>query len=179
MAGGQTRWTIQEALMVSGLNVRRTVTMSLLALAVADAGVALAERVRKVSADVKAIIELHDVFAAAWGRGDTEAAAATYTEDGVRVGAFGDIQHGRAEIQAAYDRLLGGPFKGATVSLGEQSVRMLGSGYAIWQASMEIRPAGGAPPVRGYAVDVMRKAGGRWLTLEAHPKLFPPPLPKP
>ena len=165
--------------MVSELNLRRAVTTMLLALVLTDASVALAEGVKKMSEDEKAITELHDVFAAAWGRGDTEAAAATYTEDGVRVGAFGDIQHGRSEIKAAYDRLLGGPFKGATVSLGEQTVRMLGSGYAIWQASLEIRPAGGASPVRGYAVDVMRKAGGRWLTLEAHPKLFPPPLPKP
>ena len=131
-----------------------------------------------MSDDEMAIAEVHDVFAAAWNRGDSAAAAATYTEDGVRIGAFGDVQHGRAEIKAAYDRLLGGPFRGATVSLGAHSVRMLGSGYAIWQAPMEIHPAGGAPPVKGYALDVMRMVGGRWLTLEAHPKLFPP-RPKP
>ena len=131
-----------------------------------------------MSDDEQAIAELHDVFATAWNQGDTAAAAATYAEDGVRVGAFGDIQHGRAEIKAAYDRLLAGPFKGATVSLGEQTVRMLDGGYAIWQAPMEIHPVGGAAPVKGYALDVMRKAGGRWLTLEAHPKLFPPPPPK-
>ena len=132
-----------------------------------------------MSDDERDIIELHGVFAAAWSRGDSTAAAATYTEDGVRVGAFGDIQHGRAEIKAAYDRLLGGQFKGASATFGAQSVRILSSDYAIWQAPMEIHPAGGAAPVKGYAIDVMRKVGGRWLTLEAHPKLFPPQPPKP
>lgn len=44
---------------------------------------------------------------------------------------------------------------------------------------MEIHPEGGAAPVKGYVVDVMRKVRGRWLTLEAHPKLFPPQAPKP
>ena len=159
--------------------VRRETALFLLVLALADASGAAAEGAKKMSQDEKAITELHQTFAAAWGRGDTAAAAATFTEDGVRVGAFGDTQRGRAEIKAAYDRLLGGPFKGATVSLGAQTVRMLGGGYAIWQAPMEIHPAGGAPPVRGYALDVMRKMGGHWLTLEAHPKLFPPAPPKP
>lgn len=158
--------------MGSDLRMRLAMTTLLIALTLAVARVALTEGV-KMSADEKAIIALHDVFAAAWNNGDTEAAAATYTDDGVRVGASGDIQHGRAEIKAAYDRLLEGPFKGATVSLGAQDVRMLASGYAIWQAPMEIHPVGGAPPVKGYAFDVMRKVGGRWLTLEATPKLFP------
>lgn len=158
-----------------GLTLRRFVTTMLLLLAVADAHRARARGdVKKMSDDERAIIDLHDVFAAAWSRGDTTGAAATYAEDGVRVGAFGDIQHGRAEIKAAYDKLLGGPFKGARVSLGAQSVRMLSSEHAIWQAPMEIHPADGAAPVKGYAVDIMWKVGGRWLTLEAHPKLFPP-----
>lgn len=84
-----------------------------------------------MSDDERAIVELHDVFAAAWSKGDTTSAAATYAEDGVRVGAFGDIQQGRAAIKAAYDKLLGGPFKGARVSLGAQSVRVLSSEHAI------------------------------------------------
>jgi len=40
---------------------------------------------------------------------------------------------------------------------------------------MQIAPGGAAPPLRGYVVQVMKKVGGRWLVLEAHPKLFPPP----
>jgi uncharacterized protein (TIGR02246 family) len=167
-------------MMGRGLILRRSMIAMLLMLAVADVSTAFpGGTVKKMSDDERAIIELHHVFAAAWSKGDTTAAAATYAEDGVRVGAFGDIQRGRAQIKAAYDKLLGGPFKGASVSLGAQSVRMLSSEHAIWQAPMEIHPAGEAAPVKGYAIDVMRKVAGHWLTLEAHPKLFPPQAPKP
>ena len=157
----------------------RAITAMLLTLLLTDPRTALAQGVKKMSDNERAITQLHDVFATAWNKGDAAAAAETYTEDGVRVGAFGDIQHGRAEIKTAYDKLLGGPFKGAIVSLGAQTVRMLDGRYAIWEAPMEIHPSGGAAPVKGYALDVMRKDGGRWLTLEAHPKLFPPAASKP
>jgi hypothetical protein len=56
---------------------------------------------------------------------------------------------------------------------------MLGTDYAIWECPMEIHPAGSASAMKGYAVDIMRKVGRRWLTLETHPKLYPPPAVKP
>lgn len=127
--------------------------------------------------DPAAIEKLHAEFGAAWSRGDSHAAAAFYAEDGIRVGARGDIEHGRAEIEAAYGRLFHGPFEGARVSMGSGSaatIRMLGPGYALWQSPFEITPAQG-PPIRGYSVDVMVKTKGRWWILESHPKLFPPP----
>jgi hypothetical protein len=43
---------------------------------------------------------------------------------------------------------------------------------------MQIEPPGGAPPIKGYYLDVMKKVSGHWLTLESHPKLFPLPPPK-
>jgi len=60
--------------------------------------------------DEQAIMNETASFAEAWSRGDAKAAASYYTEDGTRVGAFGDM-----------------------------------------------------------------KVEGRWLVLDAHPKLFPPP----
>ena len=116
-----------------------------------------------------------EAFSKAWSRGDAKAAASFYTVDGLRVGAAGDVQHGRLEIEAAYDRLLHGPFAGATVTQERGSVRALAADLALWQGAMEIAPAGGAPHVKGYVVQLMKKENGRWLVLEAHPKLFPPP----
>ena len=52
------------------------------------------------------IIAETQAFAEAWDKGDAKALASYYTEDAVRVGAFGDVQHGRAEIEAAYNKLL-------------------------------------------------------------------------
>ncbi len=87
---------------------------------------------------------------------------------------MGDVQHGRAEVEAAYDRLLHGRFAGAKVQQERGTVRMLSSDLALWQAGIEIVPPKG-PPMKGHVVQLMKKIGGRWLVLEAHPKLFPPP----
>ena len=97
-----------------------------------------------------------------------------FTDDGVRVGALGDRQQGRAEIAHGYERLLRGPFAGATVHQDPGTIRMLTPDLAIWQGGMEIVPKDGAP-MKGHVVQVMKRVGTRWLVLEAHPKLFPPP----
>ena len=126
------------------------------------------------SDDEQAIVSETASFAEAWSRGDAKAAASCYTEDGVRVGAFGDRQEGRPEIEAAYGRLLHQTMPGATVKQQRGDVRLLTPDLALWQAAMEIVPADGAPALKGHVVQVMKKVAGRWLVLEAHPKLFPP-----
>jgi uncharacterized protein (TIGR02246 family) len=126
--------------------------------------------------DEQAIMNETASFAEAWSKGDANAAASYYTEDGTRVGAFGDIQNGRLEIEAAYDRLLHQMIPGAVVKQERGSVRMLTPELAVWQGGMEIIPAGGGSALKGYVMQLMKKVDGRWLVLEAHPKLFPPPL---
>jgi hypothetical protein len=59
--------------------------------------------------------------------------------------------------------------------MGPGDVRMLATDLALWQATLEIDPGGGAKPIRGYAVDVMRRVGDSWKIVETHPKVFPPP----
>ena len=113
-------------------------------------------------------------FGEAWDRGDAKAAASFFTENGVRVGAFGDVQHGRDEIEMAYDKLLHQTMPGAKVKMEEQSIRMLSPEMALTQGRIEIFPAGSNESMKGYVVQVMKKVDGRWLVLEAHPKLFPP-----
>jgi uncharacterized protein (TIGR02246 family) len=124
------------------------------------------------SSDEQAIFKEAEAFAEAWNRGDAKEAASLFTEDGKRVGAFGDVQYGRAEIEAAYDRLLHHTMPGATVKQERGSVRMLSADFAIWQAGLEIVPPGGSP-LRGHVVQIVKRVGERWLTLEAHPKIFP------
>jgi uncharacterized protein (TIGR02246 family) len=120
-----------------------------------------------------AIFEEIDGFTKAWNEGDAKAAASFFTEDAVRVGAFGDVQRGRAELESAYDRLLHQTMSGATVTQERGTVRMLGPDLAVWRGGMEIRLPDGSSR-RGHVVQVMKKVGARWLVLEAHPKLFPP-----
>ncbi|MBI4427835.1 MAG: SgcJ/EcaC family oxidoreductase [Ignavibacteriales bacterium] len=118
------------------------------------------------------IVKETTAFADAWGKGDAKSAASFFTEDAVRVGAFGDVQHGRAEI-AAYDKLLHQTMPGAKLKQERGIVGMISAKLAVWQAGIEIAsPAG--PSLKGHVVQVMKKVEGRWLILEAHPKLFPP-----
>jgi uncharacterized protein (TIGR02246 family) len=124
--------------------------------------------------DEDSIVSEIEAFSAAWSAGDARLAASFFAEDGVRVGAMGDRQQGRAELEAAYARLFDGPFKGATVRQDRGTVRMLTPEHAVWQGGLEITPRRG-PAMKGHVVQVMKKIGGRWLVIEAHPKLYPPP----
>ena len=123
------------------------------------------------------IYKENNSFLEAWNNGDAKAAASFFAEDGVRVGAMGDIEHGRGEITAAYENLLHKAMPGAKVKMEKGTVRMLTPELAVWQGGLEIGKPDGSPPLKGYVVQVMKKVQGRWLILEAHPKLFPPPLP--
>ena len=127
------------------------------------------------SSDERAIVREIEAFTVVWNKGDAKTAASFFTEDGVRVGAFGDVQHGWTEIEAAYERLLHQTMPGAVVKQERGSVRMLSPELAIWQGGLEIIPPGGGSSMKGYAIQVMKKVVGRWLILEGHPKIFPPP----
>lgn len=118
--------------------------------------------------------EIED-FARVWNEGDAHAAASFYTEDGVRVGAMGDIQRGRDELEAGYRQLLTQAIPGGHVEQERGTVRILTSDLALWQGGIEIHTPGDGPVMRGYVIQVMKKVGIRWLILEGHPKFFPPP----
>ena len=124
--------------------------------------------------DQQDIYKENDKFLEAWNQGDAKAAASFYTEDGVRVGAMGDIEHGREEIAVAYENLMHKVMPGAKAKMEKGTIRMLTTEFAVWQGALEIEKPDGSPAMKGYAVQVMEKVQGRWLILEAHPKLFPP-----
>jgi uncharacterized protein (TIGR02246 family) len=127
------------------------------------------------SPDEESILREIDAFAAAWSRGDASETASFFTPDGVRVGAAGDVQRGRAELESAFEQLLHGRFAGATVTLERGAVRMLTPELALWRGEMTITPGGAAPPIKGHVVQLMKRVDGRWLVLESHPKLYPAP----
>jgi len=122
---------------------------------------------------MESIIQETQAFVEAMNAGDAAGAASFYTEDGVRVGGFGDMQHGRVEIEAAYRRLLNETMAGAQLSQERGTVRMLTPELAVWRGGIEISIPGDREAIRGHVVQVMKKVGDRWLILEAHPKLFP------
>lgn len=122
----------------------------------------------------KAILREVDAFIETWNRGDAEGLMDFHTEDSVRVGVAGDVQHGKAELKAAFSKLFSGSLAGAKVKIEHSTVRMLSPDLAVWQGPMEISPVSGSP-LKGYAVQIMKKESDRWLILEAHLKFFPMP----
>ena len=127
--------------------------------------------------DQEDIYKENDRFLEAWNQGDHKVAASFYTEDGVRVGAMGDIEHGREEITTAYGNLMHKSMPGAKAKMEKGTIRMLTPELVVWQGGLEIERPDGSPSMKGYVVQVMKRVQGRWLILEAHPKLFPPQPP--
>ncbi len=113
-------------------------------------------------------------YATAWSAGGSQAAAAFFTEDAVRVDVVGDVQHGRSEIAAALEALVHRTLSAPKISFGVGTVRMLTPEQAIWRGSMDITTTDGSA-LKGNAVLMMKMDSGRWLILEAHPKLYPLP----
>src|SRR5690349_14683930 len=124
--------------------------------------------------DEESIYKENDMFMEAWNCGDAKTAASFFAEDGVRVGAMGDVEHGREEIEAAYENLMHKTMPGAKGKAEKGTIRMLTPELAVWQGGLEIEKPDGSPPIKGYVVQVMKKVNNRWMILEAHPKLFPP-----
>ena len=48
-------------------------------------------------------------------------------------------------------------------------------GDARMAASFRIIPPGKGATLKGHVVHVIKRTRARWLILEAHPKIFPPP----
>ncbi|GBD09470.1 hypothetical protein HRbin22_01724 [Candidatus Thermoflexus japonica] len=126
--------------------------------------------------DERAIQGEMESFIQAWNAGDAPRAAAFFAPDAVRVGVFGDIQHGREAIREAMDMLLHTTMRGARLRMQPEHLRMLSPELALTGEGVEIALPDGSV-LKGYAITVWKKVEGRWLMLEAHPKLFPPLLP--
>jgi uncharacterized protein (TIGR02246 family) len=119
------------------------------------------------------ILKETEKFIEAWNSGDTKLCASFYAEDGVRVGAEGDLNRGRQQIEAAYDYVLNKINPGAIAKAAKGTVRLLTSEYALWQTSYTIEKPGDSLRLAGHVVEVLQKVNGRWMILEAHPKIFP------
>lgn len=54
------------------------------------------------------------------------------------------------------------------------TVHMLSADLAIWQGGMKIQPEGNNPALPGAVIQIMKKAGIRWLIFLSVAKFFPP-----
>lgn len=125
------------------------------------------------SKEEQLIDQVENYFHEAWNSGDAKKISLYFTEDGIRVGPDGFIQHGRNEIEEIYDKLLK-MMPGSTIKYEPGIVRMLCDDIATWQCRLEITLGGGKAAIHGYSFDLLKKVEGDWLILEAHPKTIGP-----
>lgn len=103
------------------------------------------------------IAMVENSFHDAWNRGDAEEIASFFTDDGVRVGPDGVIQHGKKEIEEVYDKLIK-MMPGSTIEFELGSIRILCDEFATRQCALEITLGGGKPPIKGYSFDLLKKS---------------------
>ena len=125
--------------------------------------------------DKDSIIQATQAFLAAWNKGDAQLVTSFFTDDAIRVngvGASGETQRGKAELEAAYVRLFTQTMPGIQMKYSDKGeVRMYSSEFAVWQGNLEIIRTDGTS-TKGYVVEIFKKVKNRWLIAEAYP-VFP------
>ncbi len=115
----------------------------------------------------------------AWNRGDGDALASVYAEDGVLVAGHGVVKRGRAQIASYHSALFSSAIKGTRLTATVTNVRFLDATTAILQTEGGILWPGEttlAAGNRGIQSFVAVKKGDRWSVvlfqntriLEAH-----------
>lgn len=112
-------------------------------------------------------------FQKAWSSGDARQISRFFTEDCRRVGSFGEVQNGRAEVETAYKMLLERALPGSKLLKQGEVIRFLTPEIAIWQESFQILSPNSPEEIKGYVVMIMKKEEGVWMILEMHPKIYP------
>jgi uncharacterized protein (TIGR02246 family) len=99
----------------------------------------------------------------ALNRGDAKAYAAFYTQDADYVDSFGRASKGRANIEASFQALLTGPYKGAKFTTQIESIRFLTPSIALTDFTTDATIPQG-PPRKLHAVSISIKQGDRWVS---------------
>jgi uncharacterized protein (TIGR02246 family) len=151
----------------------------LLALAVAVA-VAVPVFAADHAADEAAIMKVWQQFSDAWGRGDTHAQAALWSQDASLINPFGLKANGRPAIEKVFEQEHAGFAKGTTHTFSDFSFRFLTPSLVEVDSIGEIKGIKGAdgaemPPAHVHVFVVMKKTGGKWMIHDARPYMIAPP----
>src|SRR5262249_49345555 len=108
-------------------------------------------------ADEAAIRALVQQLTDGWNKGDGDACAAVFTEDGDQVTFGGQHLQGRREIAALHRGLLAGPLKGSRLKLEVARLRFPSPDVALAHVTGGVVPAGQSevPPERNSMTTVV------------------------
>lgn len=122
--------------------------------------------------DEEKIFKATSDFQNAWNTGDEKNLASYFAVNCLRVGAFGEIQNGRSEVEKAYAQLLKKELPGSKINNERGTIRFLSPELATWQGPFEIFSSG-AKSIKGYTLLILKKQDNNWLIEEMHPKIYP------
>ena len=128
-----------------------------------------------IANEEKNIMDKSAAFQEAWNKADAKTLSTFYTEDAFRIGAYGNVQNGKAEIEAAYNQIFQTTFPGSSIRQEQGTIRMLGSDFALKRGGFELVPADNQPVIKGHIIEIYKKVNGDWLIMESHPRFYPPP----
>lgn len=117
--------------------------------------------------DEAAIRALQTRQAEAWNRHDAKAYAGLFMEDGDVVNVVGWWWKGRPEIEAKLTAAFAGVFRDSSLTITAVHVRFLADDIAVahvlWTLAGARMPPGMPEPRQGIQLQVLQRAGGRWL----------------
>lgn len=129
------------------------------------------------SDDADALHALVQAQADAWNRGDADAFAAAFAEDGGFTNIRGDTFRGRAAYAQRHDEIFKGFFRDSRVTMRVDELRMVGPDVAIALISTEVLSPNGLPPgvcahpdglLRTRLLDVFARHDGAWRIAASH-----------
>jgi uncharacterized protein (TIGR02246 family) len=152
--------------------------LCLLALAAATVGLTAwpgrADLPKTHVKDGEAIAKNGQAFVEAFSKGDAEAVAALWAEDGDYTDVAGRHRKGRAAIQKAF-RGLFGKHKGLRAQIDSHSLRFVTPNVAVEDGTNAVFSPDGAPPSWARYTIVHVKKDGKWFLSNVRETLLPPP----
>lgn len=126
--------------------------------AIAVSGMSVGLTAQKADADTEAFTRQYEQ---AFNKGDAKALAALHTTETVRLGADGELLHGRAAVEKHMGQTFGGPAKGARLSLRPGRVQNVTPDVRVIEGTFEVS-GGSMGPLRGRYVNTLVRQEGQW-----------------
>ncbi len=120
------------------------------------------------------ITQTASAFVEAFEKGDAEAVAAFWTQDGDYIDATGQVFAGRPAIQAEFEKLFAAQ-KSLRLRIDIDAIRFPTPDTAIEDGITTVTPSDGSDPARSRYTNVLVKEGGQWLLSSVRESVYTPP----
>ncbi len=126
------------------------------------------------SQDEEAIRSTATLYRDAFNRGDAQALAALFAENGENIDQTGFLLHGREAIAKAFEKFFT-QHKGAKIEINIQSIDLPQANLAVETGTTQTTAPGAPSPIGAQYTATHVKHDGKWLLQSVHEAPLPPP----